>query len=230
MSEWASTTLSLTPVPLPWNVALERLVAYLAEHHDGDGSVPAEGVRQLVDPIANAIQRNPRMRLRDPIVSPPPGMTVWRGVSIEIYVGAAMRFVTFSFRTLGESLTEVEAWFPTKVYQAIFDFDPDHHGFRDDVKADLLRLYVGVTRALDAEGFGVRLAQEDSVFGAVSTEDLRDYVEIERRRPGHPLRLLMAGLRADLVPEERFEYDLDEEHPVHYRHQGFYVFDLLWPR
>lgn len=230
MSEWASTSLGFTPVPLPWYESLARVHSYLIDNHDLEGPMPTHGRLWVVDTAQHAIVRGRDLPLRDPTGPEPPGIALWRTVRLEIYVGGAMHSVPFSFRSITESLTEVEAWFPTLVHEAVYDFDPARHGFREEIKADLLRLFVGMARALGAEGFGYRMAEEDSVYVALSTNDLRDYIEVGLRWSGHPLALRMAGLRADLVPEERFEYDVDEEHPVHYRHQGFYVFDLLWPR
>lgn len=228
MSEWASTTLSLTPVALPWRVALVRIFDYLAEHHGGDGKVPDRTVLQVVDPSRSAIVHSHNVELNADLGAAPPGMTVWRGVTAEVLFGQTARSVTFSLRSLGESLTEIEAWLPTKVYQAIFAYDLGQQSIDEQIKSDLLRLSVGVCRAVDARGFVYRMANEDTLFGPLSVESLRDYIEADRNLPRHGFHVLMAGLSTNLVPAERFEFDLGDP-PTRYRHNGFYVFDLLWP-
>lgn len=228
MSEWASTTLSLTPIALPWRVALERIFDYLAAHHGGDGVVPRRTVLQVVDPSKSAIVHSHNVELSAELGAAPQGMTVWRGVTAEVLFGQTARSVTFSLRSLGASRTEIEAWLPTKVYQAIFAYDLGQQSFDEQIKADLLKMSVGVCRAAEAGGFVYRMANEDSLFGPLPVESLRGYIEADRDLPKQGFHVLMAGLSTKLVPAERFEFDLGDR-PTRYRHNGFYVFDLLWP-
>lgn len=230
MSEWASTTLSLTPVALPWLDVVERVFAYLADHHDRDGVVPTRAQLNVVDPARGVILNCVPIDLHDRVGAEPPGTTLWRCVSADVLFGTSMRRLSLSFRSVAPSVTEVEIWMPTKVWHSIFAYDRDRRAFDPEIKADLLRLCVGVTRAVGAVGFGYRRADDHSLFGAVSVDDLRHHIESESFfRPGIRLPLAMAGLSVDLVSDDQFHYDYEGEFPAHYRHDGFYICDLVWP-
>jgi hypothetical protein len=128
-------------------------------------------------------------------------------------------YINVYARQAASAVTHLELWFPTSVHQRIFDFDIDAIKFCPGAKSDVMRLLRGVARTVGADGFGLRLAKEDSLFGPLGIDQLRDYVETGCRWLDNPLRLIVAGVSTERVERSRFEYDLQKK-PLHYRRQG----------
>jgi hypothetical protein len=234
MSEFWSTILSLTPVDGTWQDVIGRIDSALAKQARMDTGLRMQrqpeplSTRQLyclsVDQNTRTIRRRAPIELSEAIGIEPSGIEFWRSASTEIAFDHASAFVDFSVRQAASNQTYVELWFPTKVYLTIFSRDMEQKAFNPAAKADLKRLFVNVSRAVGAAGFGYRPAGEDSLFGPVDLDALRDYVEIGGRwfQKRHELSLRMAGVAVSQVEEGLFEYDEQDQSRYH-RQNGFYV-------
>jgi hypothetical protein len=228
MSDYAATALSLTLVNGFWRDVISRIFAYLRNQHEPYPSLPQEGSLLTVDSSTRRIMSSPQFDLSKTIGDEPKNSEYWCSVSAEIWFGGHSSFINIQARGVRDNQTYVEIWFPSRVYETIFCFDPDFKEFSPEAKSDLIRLFIGISKELGAVGFGYRLAGGDSLFGPPAIESLRDYVEIGGRSLGHELELIVAGMASSFIEEGKFEYDL-YDHPVHYRQSGYYLYDILWP-
>jgi len=228
MAEYATTTLSLTPVPGAWQDVLARLGAYLREEHNPPCELPHQGELFIVDPGKHCIERRRSIDLQGPLETEPEGVEFWRSVTVETWIDVIVDQVEFAFRE-AKGQTWVELRFSTRVHEGIYNFDSAKRDFNGAAKAALTGMFIDFTKAMGGSGFAYRRAQEDSLFGPTSVESLKEYVEFggdaaEKREPG----LILAGLAAALVDKELFHFH-DADHPFYYRQSGFYLFDILWP-
>ncbi len=230
MAEFASTVLSLTMIEGAWQDVLRTIHDHLFEHHDVPADPFEDGVLQVVDVTTRRIARTSPRPLTASLGTAPEGFEHWWGLGVELSFGSHRDIVTLSLREAPPGHTSIELWFPTKVHECLFEYDVEERSFDAEAKADLLRLCTGLTMAVGAKGYGVRFAGDDALLGPPSLDSLRDYVEIGDRWLNHPLQLLLAGVAATEVPDDDFEYDVDDPHPMHYRQGGSYIFDILWPR
>lgn len=210
---------------------MTRLGIFLRQQNRLTSFLLQQGYRLTVDASKCRVIRRLPIDLFEPMEPEPEGMEYWRSVSMEVWFGQVSAFVDFSVRQVQDDQTHVELWFPSKIFQSIFNFDAEQRQFNTHIKSDLMRLCIGIAKELGASGFGYRVAEEDSLFGPLTVESLRDYVEIGNRwfPKRHELKLRIAGVAVPYVEESQFEYDMDD-HPTYYRQSGYYIWDMLWPR
>lgn len=230
MAEYAATALSLTPVTGTWRDVLSAIIAYLRQHHEPHPDLPQEGRLFVVNPAQRRITSASPIELSTPIGREPKEVEYWRSVTVELWFGGHSDHVMIRVRDAALTQTHVELWFSSRVHDAVFSFDPDSRTLDPRAKSDLVRLFIGLSKTLRAAGFSYRFAKEDSLFGPPGMDTLRDYVEGEYRSHAHePDMLIIAGLAASEVKEDQFVYDVDDPTPLHYRQNGYYLCDLLWP-
>lgn len=225
-----STSLSLLPVKGAWREILARVGAYLQEHHEPHPRQLDEGLLFVVDPRQAKTISALAFDLRRAPGAPPEGMEHWVGFTTELWFGDGhAATVVVAVHEAGPDRAHVELWFDDTVHRAVYAFDYSGRSIDHETKSDLVRLCIGVARAAGAAGFGYQLAREDSLFGPPSAEELRGYVEGPcRSHEGERPRRILAGLAVTEVDEDDFVYDV-EDPPVHYRQDGFYLYDMLWP-
>jgi hypothetical protein len=230
MAEHAATALGLTPVVGNWRDVLSASLGYLRQHHEPYPTPPKEGRLLVVDRAQRRITGASPIELSASAGREHEGAEYWRSVTVELWFGGHSDDVMIRVREAEPTQTHVELWFSSRVHDAVFSFDPDSRTLDPQAKSDLVRLMIGLAKTLGAAGFGYQFAKEDSVFGPPRMEVLRDYVEGEYRSHAHePNMLTLAGLAASEVREEQFVYDVDDPMPLHYRQNGYYLCDLLWP-
>ena len=229
MSEYATTTLSLTPVTGTWQEVRSRVDAFLREQHKPPSSLPKQGRLRMVDTAQRRIVRLRPVDLSLAIDAEPAGIEYWRSVSVRGLFDATAASVRFSWREAGNGLCWVDVRFSTPAHESVYCFDKSKRDFNPRAKADLLSTFIAVAKTLEAAGFGYRMVDEDNLFGPLSIDSLRDYIEVGNRWFQNKLQLLVAGLAVPCVNQANFEYDSDSDQPLHYRQEGFYIYDLLWP-
>lgn len=231
MSETAATTLSMTPVAGTLQDIKSRIGTYLSEQHKPSSTLPQEGRQLMVNVKTRRVTRALPTDLSKPIIHEPEGFEYWRSVSVDAHFDTTSTFVDFCVREVDDDQTYVELWLPTRVFQCVFREDFRQKEFNHDAKSDLMRLFIGVAKALGAAGFGYRLAADDVLFGPLTIATLRDYVEIGNRwfPRRQEFQLRIAGVAASYIEDGQFEYDFDD-HPRYYRQNGYYIYDTMWPR
>jgi hypothetical protein len=229
MSEFAATSLTFPPVRGTWQEVMSRIGAYSLEQHNPPTELPQAGYLLMVDAQQRRITRRRRIDFADQLGPEPEGVEYWRSVSLESLFDTMSSLVRFSVRQIDAGRSCVEVWFPTRIYEYLFNFDIAKKDFNPVAKGALVRMFIAVTKAIEAQGFGYRGASEDSLHGPVTIDAVRDFVEIGSRwfDKRHELQLIVAGIDAALVEDSQFVYH-DADPPMYYRQSGFYIFDLLW--
>ena len=230
MSEIAATALCFTPIPGTWPEVAARLDAYLKKDHNPPAAWPDRGSLLIVDAAKRRIKTRRQIDSRRTFDPEPTGVEYWRAVAVKATFDKTMDLINFCLRELPSRQTAVELWFPTQVFEALFHHDLRRKEFDPAIKAAMTRLFVAVAKALGADGFGYRPAEDDSLFGPLTVETLREYIEIDGNwfAKRDVLQLTVAGLSVDLVEESKFEFH-DTDQPMYYRQGGYYLFDILWP-
>jgi hypothetical protein len=228
MSEYATTTVSFTPAEIPWQAMLARLDSYLTNVHQPPSALPAEGKLLVVDAAERRVVRVRSIELPASLPGEPEGMEYWRSFTVEGTFDAATAYVRFSVRDAGSGRSWVDLWLSSRAYHSVHAFDPARREFNPRAKGDLVGLIVEVARAIGAEGFGFRMADEDNLFAPLGLDAIRGYVEVGGKWFQNPLQLLIAGALTSRIDAARFKYDRSDR-PMHYRQSGFYIYDIVWP-
>ncbi len=224
------TSLSFLPVKGAFGDVLARVFDYLHEEHEPYPKMPDKVLLLVVDPKQHRAIHSRFLDLTAPIGQPPQGTEHWRSLSVEVWFGSGhAATVAVRVRDAGPEETFVELWLSSRAHDAVYALDESGRHIDEASKADVVRLCIGVAKAIGSAGFGYQLSREASVFGPRSIDVLRTYVEGEiRAHVEEEQMLILAGLSVSEVDEVNFVYDVDPP-AVHYRQDGYYLYDMLWP-
>ncbi|TQF17946.1 hypothetical protein FJV41_00955 [Myxococcus llanfairpwllgwyngyllgogerychwyrndrobwllllantysiliogogogochensis] len=211
-----------------WPDVLARIGSYLQQHHEPHPALPESGNLLVVDRKQRRIIKARSINLSSPIDHEPEETEYWRSTTVELWFGGHSDDVSIRVRMEPSKQTSVELLFSSRVHEILFGFDPDWTAIDPQAKSDFMRLCIGLAKELKATGFSCRRTDEDNLFGPPSLDVLRDYVEAGYRWLQQKQKLIVAGLAASAVLEDQFEYDF-EQPPMHYRQNGYYLCDRLWP-
>ena len=229
MSEFLVTALSLTPFQSSWQQIFDGIGTTLSERLRLPADVPETGRLLTVSAQDRRITDGKPFGLLEPIPAEPVDVEFWRSMIAVVHIGNRQERVSFRVREAGSDEFHVELSFRTRVYMNVFNSDMNFRDFNEAAKSDLTCLFTNATRELRAQGFGYRKADEDNLFGSISLESLREYVEAGDGWYQNPLHLRIAGIDSAHVDENDFEYD-ESDKPFHYRQDGFYFYDMVWPQ
>jgi hypothetical protein len=230
MAEYAATCLSFTPVVGAWADVLAKVVGYLQAEHEPHQPPFADQRLCLVNPVEHRVDNAMPVALTAQLGPEPDGVQYWRMLTMEPWFADNPAYVKIRVRQADPATSWVELWFTSKVHDAVFAFDDSGEAVDPAAKSDLVRMMIGVAKAIGAAGFAFRLGKDNSLFGPPPMDVLRDFVEAPfRNRYGDAHSFVFAGLAAAEVDGEKFAYDTDQP-TVKYRQDGYYVYDMLWPR